>query len=178
MRKTRLFVALVSVLILSIAFPIFAQERSSPPREERDREMRQDRLHQNINYSLNLSQEQKIKILEVWEKYRPNIRDLQDQMEEARISLWKLSFETPSEEVASEIRTKIEEINSLEQKIQESRNAMFQEVLSILTPEQTSQLAKQYPQRRGKGFTFQRDTGFPGMGFPANIGRIIIVAPK
>ena len=89
-------------------------------------------------------------------------------MEEARISLWKLSFETPSEEVASEIRTKIEEINSLEQKIQESRNAMFQEVLSILTPEQTSQLAKQYPQK-GKGFTFQRDTGFPGMGFPANI---------
>ncbi len=68
MRKTWLFVALVSVLILSIAFPIFAQERSSPPREERDREMRQDRLHQNINYSLNLSQEQKIKILEVWEK--------------------------------------------------------------------------------------------------------------
>ena len=107
------------------SFPHFARKKLTP-REERDREMKQDRLRQNISYSLNLSQEQKIKILEVWEKYRPNIRDLQDQMEEARISLWKLSFETPSEEVASEIRTKIEEINSLEQKIQESRNAMFQ----------------------------------------------------
>jgi len=74
MRKTWLFVALVSVLVLSIAFPIFAQERSSPPREEEIGKWDRIGLHQNIGYSLNLSQEQKIKILEVWEKYRPNIR--------------------------------------------------------------------------------------------------------
>ena len=169
MRKTWLLVALVSVLVLSIAFPIFAQGRSSPPREERDREMKQDRLRQNISYSLNLTEEQKVQALDIWTKYRSDIRDLQDQMEEARIAIWKLSLETPSEEVASEIQAKIEEINSLKQKIQEIRDTMFQEVFSLLTPEQASQLAKQYPQRRGKGFTFQRGTGFPGMGFPANI---------
>ena len=47
-------------LVLSIAFPIFVR-KEAPSREERDREMRQDRLHQNINYSLNLSQNRKSK---------------------------------------------------------------------------------------------------------------------
>lgn len=163
MKKTWLLTALVSVLVLSIAFPIFAQGRSSPPREERDREMRPDRLDQNISYSLNLSQEQKTKILDIWGKYRPAIRDLQDQIEEARIALWKLSLETPSEEVANEIRDKIGEINSLQQKIQETRNTMSQEMLSLLTPEQASQLAKQYLPG-GRGFALQR-----GMNFPAKI---------
>ncbi len=100
-------------------------------------------------------------------------------MEEARISLWKLSFETPSEEVASEIRTKIEEINSLEQKIQESRNAMLQEVLSILTPEQTSQLAQTISPKKRKRLYLSERHGLSRYGaFRQTSGRIIIVAPK
>ena len=164
MRKTWLLVALVSVLVLSIAFPIFAQGRSFTPYQERDREMKQDRLHQNISYSLNLTEEQKVQTLDIWAKYRSDIRDLQDQMEEARIALWKLSLETPSEEVASEIRDKIGEINSWQQKIQETRDTMFQEILSLLTPEQVSQLAKQYLPKGGRDFALQR-----GMGFPENL---------
>ena len=169
MRKSWLLIALVSVLVLSVAFPIFAQERNPLPPQERRGERKGEGPFPNVNYSLNLSQEQKTQALNIWEKYRPDIRNLQGQIEEAYIALYKLSLETPSNEVANEIRAKIEEINSLKQKMQETRNTMFQEMLSLLTPEQTSQLAKEYPRRGGRGFTFQEGMNLPGMGFPANL---------
>lgn len=167
MKKTWLLVSLVSVLVLSMALPLFAQERGQGMRPggfgDRDRVMKQDRLYQSVNDSLSLTEEQKSQALDIWAKYRSDIRDLQSQIEDARIALWKLGLEDPSDEIANEIRTKIEEINSLRQKIQETRNVMFQEMLSILSPEQISQLAKGYPRGR-QGFVFGE-----GMGFPANV---------
>jgi len=167
MRKTWLLVSLVSVLVLSIALPLFAKERGQGMGPgglgDRDRVMKQDRLCQSVNDSLALTEEQKTKALDIWTKYRSDIRDLQGQIEDALIALWKLSLEGPSDEIANEIRAKIEEINSLRQKIQETRNAMFQEMLSMLSPEQISQLAKGYPKGR-QGFAFGE-----GRGFPANV---------
>ncbi|MDI3543616.1 MAG: hypothetical protein PWP57_1221 [Candidatus Atribacteria bacterium] len=159
MKKTWLLVSLVSVLVLSMALPLFAQERGQGMRPgglgDRDRVMKQDRLCQSFNDSLSLTEEQKTQALDIWTKYRSDIRDLQGQIEDARIALWKLSLEDPSDEIANEIRTKIEEINSLQQKIQETRNVMFQEMLSMLSPEQISQLAKRYP-RGGQEFCLWR----------------------
>ncbi|HOQ67840.1 MAG TPA: periplasmic heavy metal sensor [Candidatus Atribacteria bacterium] len=167
MKKTWLLVSLVSVLVLSMALPLFAQERGQGMRPgdfgERDRVMKQYRSCQSVSDSLSLTEEQKTQALDIWTKYRSDIRDLQGQIEDARIALWKLSLEDPSNEIADEIRAKIEEINSLRQKIQETRNAMFQEMLSILSPEQISQLAKGYP-RGGQGFAFRE-----GMRSPANV---------
>ena len=113
MKKTWLLVSLVSVLVLSMALPLFAQERGQGMRPgdfgERDRVMKQYRSCQSVSDSLSLTEEQKTQALDIWTKYRSDIRDLQGQIEDARIALWKLSLEDPSNEIADEIRAKIED---------------------------------------------------------------------
>lgn len=85
---------------------------------------------------VNLSEEQRTKILEIAKDFTTKAANLEAQIRTKILELQELQLKEASEENAQSIRTKIGEILTLEQELSVLRKDMIQQVLNVLTPEQ------------------------------------------
>ncbi|MGQ9622878.1 MAG: Spy/CpxP family protein refolding chaperone [Candidatus Caldatribacteriaceae bacterium] len=90
--------------------------------------------------SLNLTDDQKAKILEIEKNYMVKFSDLRAKIEAKQLEIRELQLKAASEEVAQEIRTKIGELLDLQNELATLRKSMVKEILSVLTPEQLKNL--------------------------------------
>lgn len=85
---------------------------------------------------VNLSEEQRTKILEIAKDFTTKVANLEGQIRTKILELRELQLKEASEENAQNIRTKIGEILTLKQELFALRKDMIQQVLNVLTPEQ------------------------------------------
>ncbi|MEN3203307.1 MAG: periplasmic heavy metal sensor [Atribacterota bacterium] len=85
---------------------------------------------------VNLSEEQRTKILEIEKDCTTKVANLEAQIRTKILELRELQLKEASEENAQNIRTKIGEILALKQELFALRKDMIQQVLNVLTPEQ------------------------------------------
>jgi len=112
--------------------------------------------------SLNLTDDQKVKILEIEKSYTVKFSDLRAKIEAKQLEIRELQLKAASEEVAQEIRTKIGELLDLQNELVTLRRSMVKEVLSVLTPEQLKNLpafGRGFGYGQGFGPEFRRDLG-------------------
>ncbi len=99
--------------------------------------------------SLSLTSEQKTKLLELEKRNAEKVTVIQSKLYQAFLTLQELSLKPTSEETANQIRATLEEIANLHQELYTLRQNMYREFLSLLTPEQLSQIAQGRPRGRG-----------------------------
>ncbi len=87
-------------------------------------------------WGVNLSEEQRAKILEIEKNFTTQAANLEAQLRTKILELRELQLKEASEENAQSIRAKIGEILALRQELSTLRRDMVQQVLGVLTPEQ------------------------------------------
>ncbi|MBC7217330.1 MAG: Spy/CpxP family protein refolding chaperone [Candidatus Caldatribacterium sp.] len=87
-------------------------------------------------WGVNLSEEQRAKILEIEKNFATQAANLRAQLETKMLELRELQLKEATEENAQSIRAKIGEILALRQELSALRKDMVQQILNVLTPEQ------------------------------------------
>ncbi len=116
--------------------------------------------------SLNLTDDQKAKILDIEKNYTAKFSDLRAKIEAKHLEIRELQLRPASEDVAQEIRTKIGDLLVLQSELAALRRDMVKEILSVLTPEQLKNLpafGKSFGCGQGFGPEFRQGFG-PGPG--------------
>lgn len=149
MKQKWFSISLIAILVLALALPALAETRGAS-RSQGDNFQRgygasvaAPSKPSATNFGeLNLSDEQKSQIWQLQkENYQLN-QELKTQLRLIKFDLKELSLQPASEETANQIREKLQEMDQIQQKIRENRSNQINQLLSILTPEQLSQLAE------------------------------------
>lgn len=106
-------------------------------------------------WGVNLSEEQRAKILEIEKNFATQAANLRAQLETKMLELRELQLKEATEENAQSIRAKIGEILALRQELFALRKDMVQQILNVLTPEQL----KNFPPL-GQGMRWGMGRGF------------------
>lgn len=160
MKQKWFLISLIGVLVLALALPALAEARG-------DFRSQGDNLQRRYGTSVaapskskaadfaefNLTDEQKSQIWQLQkENYQLN-QELKTQLQLIKFDLRELNLQPVSEETAEQIREKLQEMTQIRQQMRENQNNQINQLLSILTPEQLSQLAGNLG-NRGLGFKY------------------------
>ncbi|HUJ67968.1 MAG TPA: Spy/CpxP family protein refolding chaperone [Syntrophorhabdales bacterium] len=135
----KLYAVLLAAVLVAIGTAVYAVpsdpgRTGSPEGRPDGRSMH----HHSFLGRLDLSQEQKERMHEVWSHYHSDVHDLRYAVMEKRLEVRKL-FTDPKVDQAA-LLSKEKELSGLRQKLEERRTQAMLEWRSILTPEQIQKL--------------------------------------
>ena len=135
----KLYVVLLAAVFIALGTAAYAApsgpgETASP--EEGRLEGRS--MHRHFVGKLDLSQEQRERMRDVWGRFRTDVHDLRYTLMEKRLEMRKLFTDPKTDQAA--LLSKGKELSGLRQKLDERRTQAMLEWRSILTPEQIQKL--------------------------------------
>ncbi|MBD1880306.1 MULTISPECIES: Spy/CpxP family protein refolding chaperone [unclassified Coleofasciculus] len=159
-------ISLLAVLILSIGSAVALADpnpQSSQTIAQNSPGARPQRGNKDgLLQQLNLTPQQMQQMQAIRQKYRTQIAPRQQTLRQARQELATLMNSTAS---ASQIRSKNQQVEELQQQLQKLRFESMLEMREVMTPEQRAkfvQLMQQRRQQKGQRAGKNRGQGFPG----------------
>jgi Spy/CpxP family protein refolding chaperone len=131
------------------------QNPQNPQNSSRGRRWRDGSGRGRIIEQLNLTTEQKQKMVDIRQKYQGQLKPLKEQISSAREELSQMMSGTAT---ADEIRAKHQEILKLRQQLGDIRFESLLEMREVLTPEQRTQFA-QLMEKRHQNFRQRQGDG-------------------
>lgn len=141
LKKSSLLLALVSMLLVPGAYAIPAQAQANTPGQTTP-----NRSNRPNRPNLNLTPEQATQMQAIREKYKGQISQTREQLQQARTELRQLMVNGASQ---TQAQPKFQQVQQLQNKMAELRFQSMMEINAILTPTQRQQLASQMEQRQG-----------------------------
>lgn len=159
-------ISLLAVLILSVGSAVALADPNpqSPQIAQNAPGARPQRGNKDgLLQQLNLTQQQMQQMQAIRQKYRTQIAPRQQALRQARQELATLMNSTAS---ASEIRSKNQQVEELQQQLQKLRFESMLEMREVMTPEQRAkfvQLMQQRRQQKGQRAGKNRGQGLQGL---------------
>ncbi len=159
-------ISLLAVLILSVGSAVALADPNpqSPQIAQNSPGARPQRRNKDgLLQQLNLNQQQMQQMQAIRQKYRSQIAPRQQALRQARQELATLMNSTAS---ASQIRSKNQQVEELQQQLQKLRFESMLEMREVMTPEQRAKFVQLMQQRRQqKGERAGKNRG-QGQGLP------------
>jgi protein CpxP len=160
MNKVKKTLIVTSLSAVALAAPIALAQSSAtdqsskqtPPAEWRGQGRHRDdhsgRMHGAIFQGINLTEDQKARMKEIGGSFRESTKSLRQELRAKRQELRQASEGTTFNEALA--TQKLQEMASLQAKLLAAQFKMRQEMLSVLTPEQKTQLEQKRAEFKAK----------------------------